>query len=120
MTEVRGVVSDWTAVYADPITLAAGDTLTVVKGDLEWPEFVWCVAADGREGWVPRSFVDATVVPARARRAYDARELTVRVGDAVRVLESIGGWSWCALGNRSGWIPDRSLAPAGTPDIIGP
>ncbi|MBL8057204.1 MAG: SH3 domain-containing protein, partial [Anaerolineales bacterium] len=47
------------------------------------------------------------------RREYTARELGVRAGAVVTVLETESGWCWCAdsLGH-SGWVPASQLGEA--------
>ena len=96
--------------------------MTVGRRDTTWPEYVWCTAADGREGWVPEAFLDVmvdredtaaedgSVTVRRTRRDYDARELDVASGDVVLAGEEAGGWFWCeAADGRSGWVPAECL-----------
>jgi hypothetical protein len=45
---------------------------------------------------------------AACRTDFDTRELTVG-GDAVEVLQTCAGWSFCAGDGAVGWIPDRCL-----------
>ncbi len=100
----------WTAVYADPIGGAAGDVLEVGRRDEEWPVFLWCRAADGREGWVPEPFLALDGPRGRLVRDYSARELTVARGDEIRALEEVGGWARAeAPDGRTGWVPVRAL-----------
>ena len=107
----------YTAQYPDPIRFSAGEMLTLTGKIDTWDDhaewlWLWAVAPDGREGWVPAEVVD---VPdprnpqprqAPARRDYDARELTVAVGERVECLETVGGWHLCrAADGRVGWVP---------------
>ena len=102
--------------------MRAGDPVTVGRRDTTWPEYVGCTGADGREGWVPESFLEAAgdvgtsgakkaASDVRtARRDYDARELDVAPGDVVLAREEAGGWFWCeAADGRRGWVPAECL-----------
>lgn len=84
------------AVYPDPITLRAGDELTVERRDDEYPTFLWCTATrTGKSGWVPDAYLDLSRVLPTALCDYDAAELSVEVGDELVVLDELGGWVWC-------------------------
>ncbi len=105
----------YTTQYADPIRCKPGEVLTLTgrvdawEGNADWV-WLWAIAPDGREGWLPADVVEAPgpmhVGAARAHRDYDARELTVLVGEKVELLETAGGWHLCrAADGRTGWVP---------------
>jgi hypothetical protein len=123
----RTVVQAHRASHEDPIALRVGDLITVGRRDTTWPDYVWCTGQDGREGWVPEAFLeatggdaatgedataDATADVRRARRDYDARELDVAPGDVVLAGEEAGGWYWCEAADGRGWVPAECLAPS--------
>lgn len=101
------VLADWTASYDDPLRVAAGEAVALSGREELWDGHRWLWAeAGGREGWVP----DDLVVEGRALRDFDARELTVRAGEAVTVLTRTHGWVLCRAGDgRVGWVPERCL-----------
>lgn len=111
LTITRG----YTTQYADPIRFKAGETIALTGRVDTWEDhadwvWLWAIAPDGREGWIPADVVDAParthIGTARARRDYDARELTVLVGEKVELLETAGGWHLCrAADGRTGWVP---------------
>lgn len=125
MDERWRVVKAHRASFDEPIAVHAGDTVTAGRRDATWADYVWCAGPDGREGWVPETFLepardasaeDGTTVR-RARRDYDARELDAACGDVVLVRETVGGWSWCeAPDGRRGWVPRECVAPRGNED----
>ena len=52
----------YTAQYADPIALRAGEAVEVGHADAEFPEWLWCRQLDDdRCGWVPAKVIDAAV-----------------------------------------------------------
>ena len=98
------ILRDYTTQYADPIRLAAGERFTLTGKADRWDDradwvWLWGIAADGREGWIPAEFVEQRdPTTGVARRDYDARELTVKVGDEVESLVSAAGWHFCRAG----------------------
>jgi uncharacterized protein YgiM (DUF1202 family) len=107
------VIKDYPRAYPDPLVVHSGDPLTVERRDSEWNGWLWCTRSDGKAGWVPESYLDCSGSTSRLRRDYDARELTVTVGERVTVEFEESGWLWCTNSSgESGWIPaecvDRS------------
>lgn len=103
------VTAPHVVVYPDPIRVTAGAPLHVGRRDDGFPRWLWCRAADGREGWVPDVLVDvdsSNPGHARARHAYDARELAVEVGALVLVVATFDGWHWVEADGKAGWIPE--------------
>ena len=102
-------VRDYKAQYVDPIDVSAGASVRVERPDDENPSWWWCVAEDGRAGWVPESMLDPAPSPgvrARVTREYSARELSVASGDSLDVLEEFADWVFVrnTAGER-GWVP---------------
>ena len=105
-------VKPWQVHYPDPIRGAAGDRLTLGRRDDEFPGWVWAAAADGREGWVPESWLRPEGESGVLQRDYDAAELPLVPGDVVSgdLVES--GWLWAtAAGGQAGWAPLDCLEP---------
>jgi hypothetical protein len=107
------VIRAWTAMYADPIDIRAGEPLVTGQTDPEWPGWIWCTDPRGRSGWTP---IDSIHVAADGKTGtitcdFTARELTVREGDVVTPLRVLHGWCWArdARGNE-GWLPAAHLA----------
>ena len=99
-------VKPWTVHYPDPIRGAAGDRLTLGRRDDEFPGWIWATAADGREGWVPESWLLLEGEDGVLLRDYDATELSLAPGDEVSgdLVES--DWLWATgAGSRTGWAP---------------
>lgn len=105
------VIKDWRTVYADPLTVHAGERVKLGKRDDEWPGWVWATNDAGQSGWMPERLIEAQGAAGTALRDYTAQELDVQVGDEVTLHELESGWYWATDGEgRSGWVPASHVA----------
>jgi len=105
------VAHHYSAQYADPITVRAGDRVHVGPGDPEFPGWLWCTGPDQRGGWVPEQLLQRTATEAIMLEDYTARELSVRAGAEVVRHRTMNGWVWVSdAGGNDGWVPERCLA----------
>lgn len=110
LRQERRVVRDYRRTYDHPIAVIAGDRVVVGREDVEFPGWWWCVAIDGREGWIPIEVLEIDGSIAVARRSYSAVELTVRAETTVVIGEELHGWVWATtMEGESGWIPATHL-----------
>ena len=106
------VTKDYESAYPEPLSERKGAKLTVHQRESEWPGWVWCIAASGPAGWVPKAWVQSHDDGSRTLlRDYTARELTVESGQVVTASFTESGWAWVtnATGD-SGWVPLKHLA----------
>jgi len=100
---------DYAAQYPDPIDVPSGATVRVERPDEENPSWWWCVAEDGRAGWVPATILDPAPTAgasARVQRPISARELSVTRGEPLAVLEEFAGWLLVRnITGARGWVP---------------
>ncbi|MEM7267700.1 MAG: SH3 domain-containing protein [Pseudomonadota bacterium] len=104
------VIEDYTASYADPIRFAPGDLVRLTGREDIWDgwRWLWAIAPDGREGWIPDSFsLDGDDFV--ASEAYSAMELTCAAGEKLLGQRCLHGWVWCEGAGGSGWVPERNL-----------
>ena len=107
----RVIAENWTASYGEPIAVQADDPVMLTGRRDSWDGHVWLWARgpDGREGWVPDDLIDGA---GRARRAFDAAELSCLAGEALDMLEATHGWVRARdADGRCGWVPERVLVP---------
>ncbi len=99
--------ANYRAKYRNPVAVVSGESVILGIRDVDWPEFIWATDPRGRSGWIHQSCLEGNVL----NRDYDARELDANAGDAVRLIELLGGWWWAEneIGER-GWLPERVLA----------
>lgn len=90
-----------------------GDLVRRIRDDEKNPGWFFGVAADGVEGYFPRSWfeVEAGGVSARALRDYDGMELTVE-GDVIveRLAEESGSVLVRTEQGQEGWIPTTCVS----------
>jgi SH3-like domain-containing protein len=104
------IIETYRAQYDDPIAFCAGETIEVQRADPEFPEWFWCRAPEGKEGWVHFSYLSQTTGPATAVHDYSAQELTVTSGEEARLVRTLGDWAYLALADgRCGWVPDKII-----------
>jgi SH3-like domain-containing protein len=110
------VVRAYHARYAEPISVTRGEEVRVEREDDEYRGWWWCVAANGRAGWVPAGLFERTPAPGetgRLRAAYTSQELSVEEGTPVRVVEARARWVFAqTFDGRAGWLPASHLDEA--------
>lgn len=100
------VIVDYQTAHADPLTMHAGQVLTLGRTDAEWPGWVWCTDADGKGAWVPQAYLRAQGSRGTALCDYTSRELSVRAGELLTLQRAESGWWWATNGaGDSGWVP---------------
>jgi hypothetical protein len=107
------VIRDYEQSQENPIAVTAHEAVEPDFGKTtNIPGRVWCRARDGRSGWTPASWLHRRGGIWRLERAYDARELTVRRGEALHLLLEESGFFWAVKpSGESGWVPDEVVAP---------
>jgi hypothetical protein len=100
--------------YSNPITLKAGEVVTLGQEETEekWKGWIWAETANDK-GWIPIQIVN--FIEGRTKgiitASYTAKELDVEAGDEVVKIKSLNGWSWVRnlKNNEEGWIPDEMI-----------
>ena len=96
--------------YADPIQLKQGERATLTGREDIWEghRWLWAIAPDGREGWVPNTLLDAD---GYAGQDYSAMELSCNVGQTLMTGVRTHGWVWCTDDSAGqGWVPVQCLS----------
>ena len=109
------VVIAYQSPYPQALVFPIGSHVKIVKeyqDDPQWPNWFWCVGQDETSAWVPGQFLKIDGKKGILIRNYNAVELSVRVGERLKIYEVINGFGWAE--NRSGdfgWVPMRHLSP---------
>jgi hypothetical protein len=106
------VTAAWRASYERPLRVAAGETLRLTGRTDDWEghTWLWAIAPDGLEGWVPDDLGERRGETLVAGRDYWAVELTCAAGAVLTRLEQSHGWSWCVADDgAAGWVPSQNL-----------
>ena len=102
----------WEASYQDPIQFRQGDRIELTGEFDIWEghRWVWAIAADGREGWIPDNLFTTTDGKTMAAADYSAQELSCEPGEALFGDRETHGWIWCTNERAdSGWVPSRNV-----------
>lgn len=109
----RTVIKAHQRSYDDPIVLATGEIVKITKQEF-WDDqylWLWCVAANGKAGWVPENILTIEGRIGIVQSSYNALELTVEPGARLITHEWIGGWYLVENEQgEHGWVPDSCLA----------
>ncbi len=100
------------ASYEKPIIVSKGATLRLTGRTDRWDGhlWLWAVARDSREGWVPDDLIVEISGRSVASRDYSAIELSCVINESVQVLDRSHGWAWCKnSSDEFGWIPLRNF-----------
>ncbi len=91
------VLETHNASYADSIEAAKGAPLSLTgREDVgDGHRWLWAVADDGREDWVPDDLVSESDEGLMASRDFSANELTCSAGEAVGLIRETHGWAGC-------------------------
>ncbi len=111
--KVRVVLEEHNASYADSIEVARGAPLSLTGREDVWDghRWLWAVADDGGQGWVPDDLISETDDGPVALRDFSAIELTCAAGEVVESLWETHGWAWCRKRDGGkGWVPLRNLS----------
>lgn len=109
------VIQTHQASYAEPVSLRQGDPLHLTGREDSWDghRWLWAIAADGRQGWVPDDLVDPTTASPVALKDYTAVELGCQRGEVLSGTSETHGWIWCQnTAGKTGWVPARNLTDA--------
>jgi hypothetical protein len=121
--EMRGepqtyrVTKAYVSPYPDSIIFRMGETVEVgneFTGDPDWKSWVWCEGVGDAKAWVPRQYLDVRGNRGTVTRDYDARELSVSVGEELFVYEIVNGFGMAEKSDGTrGWVPMKNLELVG-------
>ena len=105
------VVEEYQAPYADPIRVKAGEDVNVdLSKETDIAGWVWCTNLEAKSGWVPRVYVEIEGNQGRLLQDYNAIELTIHVGDILKVHKEESSFYWVTnqVGEQ-GWVPIANI-----------
>lgn len=102
--------TNFTVLDRSPLSISAGDTVSVGPRDKSWEGWIWVSTADGRGSYVPEDILEIDGTSANVKAAFSARDLSVKKGEAVTALREVKGWLWCRKSDgEEGWLPEFVL-----------
>ena len=104
------VIADYKSAYPDPFFVRKSDKLTIGQKDSPWPGWLWCTAANGENRWLPKSYLEINGDIGTVLYDYSAVELTVSIGEQLKIIKEAEGWYWCENGGgQMGWVPGENV-----------
>jgi hypothetical protein len=104
------VITEYESPFPDPLKLHKGDLVQIVEKETEWKGWIWCISSNGKEGWVPESYLKIQNNQASLLMDYDATELSVKIGEIYVIEDEESGWFFVSSKKgRKGWIPKENV-----------
>ncbi len=95
-----------------PLVIRLGEVLEGERRATEWDGWLWCKTSAGNFGWVPEAYLNPLPEEGKyvATRDYNAKELTISIGQEVLIQDEESGWAWVKTPQgEEGWIPLENL-----------
>ncbi|MGI6047749.1 MAG: SH3 domain-containing protein [Petrimonas sp.] len=97
--------------YENPIVLNINDIVILGKKDEKWDGWIWAENKT-HKGWIPIQIVNILEEnKGRILEFYSAKELNVNVGDFIKKIKTLNGWTWVKNIQtlEEGWIPNEII-----------
>jgi hypothetical protein len=102
------VVTDYRSPYPNSIAFRKDEKVAIgqeFKGDPAWEKWVWCTGANDKQAWVPQQYLNIDGGTGTLKKDYDAKELSVKVGERVIVHNIVNGFGMAEKTNgMRGWV----------------
>ena len=107
------VITEYISPYLDSIIFHEGESVQVgieFVDDPEWKSWIRCKGDGGKEAWCPGEYLDIFGDAGIFIRDYDAKELTVYIGEILSVGEQLNGFGAGVKDDgECGWISMKCL-----------
>ncbi|MCT4542407.1 MAG: SH3 domain-containing protein [Vallitalea sp.] len=109
------VITPYESENTDPIKIKKGDTVQLGEKSNDngpWPNWIYCISnRTGKEGWTPVQVFQIEHGTGVVTTDYDAKEMTVAVGDTLYGDIELNGWIWCErkADKEVGWVPKNCV-----------
>jgi hypothetical protein len=106
-------IKDYHSPYPDSILFNKDEKVQIgekFEGDPDWKDWIRCQAPDSREAWIPGSYLRIDENIGFLLRDYDARELSISIGDVLEIREIVNGFGLAEKKDGvRGWVPMNHL-----------
>ncbi|NQT57633.1 MAG: hypothetical protein HQ557_01495 [Bacteroidetes bacterium] len=111
------VITEYISPYPVSIIFHKGEIVhigTEFADDPEWGNWIRCVVSGDdrseKEAWCPRQYLEILEDKGVFIQNYDAKELTVHIGEILSVGEQLNGFGVAVKGDGDcGWVPMKCL-----------
>jgi hypothetical protein len=99
---------------SQPLVVKRGEIIEGKEKKTDWEGWLWCRTLHGIKGWIPKNYLQKYQNEPEhysVLRDYNARELTVNIGQSLLILDEESGWAYVKTASQEeGWIPLQNLA----------
>ena len=104
------VIVEYKTPFPEPLRIQKGDQVQITEKENDWSGWIWCITKDGKEGWIPESYLTIQEDIASLLQDYDATELNAIVGEEFVIEKEESGWFFVSgKKGRKGWIPIKNV-----------
>ncbi len=106
------VIKQYKSPYPVSIKFYKNEKVTIGNKyhDEEWSNWIRCFGANGKEAWCPEQFLEVNGTLGQFISDYDAKELTIEVGEVLEEVDSINGFILAKKATcEIGWAPKNHL-----------
>lgn len=112
MTKYK-VIKDRTVDIVQPIKLEKNQVVECIEEsdpNGEWPNWIYC-RIEKQTGWVPKQIITQYHQQNVISEAYDATEISIKIGEIIIGEYQLNNWVWGHLENSQdkGWFPINHL-----------
>lgn len=106
-------IKEYVSPYPDSILFLKGERVQIgeeYEEEPDWKDWVRCQARDNREAWIPNSYLEVKENEGSLLQDYDARELSLSVGEVLEITEIVNGFGLAEkMDGELGWVPMNHL-----------
>jgi hypothetical protein len=107
------VIVEYRSPYPDSIVFSKGEKVRIGQEfdeDPDWKNWISCEGKNNKKAWVPKQFLIINGINGILKRDYDARELSVKMGEILKVFEILNGFGMSEkINGERGWVPMKHL-----------
>ena len=107
------VIKGYQTPYPDSILFKEGERVIIgetFQDDPDWVDWIWCAGESENRAWVPKQYIQLTSGEWRLSRDYDAKELSINIGEILAVDQIINGFGMAVKSDSTkGWVPLKNL-----------
>ena len=107
------VMKEYNSPYPNSIIFNKGDNVNIgneFTDDPDWKDWIWCEKNNEIKAWIPKQYVDKKKSKGILKRDYNAMELSVSIGEELKVTEIINGFGMSEKKDGTkGWVPLKNL-----------
>ena len=107
------VVKNYISEFPIPVQFHKDEKVTVIKRDTAWVGWMYCKNEVSIERWIPLAYLISDKDSPEIYRLtidYNPVELSVKVGDRVKIEKKESGWAWIEnFEGEFGWVPLENL-----------